>query len=350
MRPGSPLFEPQSSTTWGSPDDTLEMVSPVPVDGGTSFEPRPRPSVRTGRVLVGLALLATAVVNPSALAIVPFLFVLVVPFEKLFPRHRQRLRRSGLGTDLAYAVLSGPLKVIGTVVGIPLVVLSLIWIPALALRAPVAALPGPAQVVLGVLLFDVLGYWVHRWMHEIPLLWRFHAIHHSPRQLDWVSGVRSHPLDGIPFAPIYGVLLAAGFDGKLTGGLLLAQTVFTFYVHANVRWRLRPLQRLIITPEFHHWHHCADPRAMNSNYSALLPIWDILFGTWYMPADRRPGGYGMNEPIPEGLVQQLLYPLRGLGAPTWQVLRHPWQVGLPALWSLIKQIVAVTRIRATPLP
>ena len=94
------------------------------------------------------------------------------------------------------------------------------------------------------------------------------------------------------------------------------------FLHANVRWRLRPLHRFVITPEFHHWHHANEVDAHNSNYSVFLPLWDIVFGTYYMPRNKRPLVYGISEDMPDGLIPQLRQPLRGMGNPL-RVIRHP---------------------------
>jgi sterol desaturase/sphingolipid hydroxylase (fatty acid hydroxylase superfamily) len=285
---------------------------------------------------VVLAVVITAVVSPSALVVIPLLFVVVVPFEKLFPRHRQPIRRPGLGTDIAYAVLAGPLKIVQMVMWVPVAVVSLLWLPALALRPLVLAVPGPVRLVIGLVLFDFLAYWAHRFAHQIPMLWRFHAIHHTPRHMDWIAGLRAHPMDGVVFAPVFMILFVAGFDPEPTGALFLVTVFAQFFVHANVRWRLRPLQKIIVTPEFHHWHHCAEPRPQNSNHASLLPVWDLLFGTWYMPPDRRPADYGVREPIPDGFVHQMLHPMYGLGPRLRWALRHPWRAvrtGLSVVWQ-----------------
>jgi sterol desaturase/sphingolipid hydroxylase (fatty acid hydroxylase superfamily) len=321
-----------------APDcDAMTMTSP-PVPALLPRDPlsRMRPGPRTANALVALAVLITAIVTPSAMTVIALLFVVVVPFEKMFPRHRQPIRRPGLGTDIAYAVLTGPLKIVQTVIWVPVAVISMLWLPALALRPLVQATPANLRLVIGLILFDFLAYWAHRFAHQLPLLWRFHAIHHTPRHLDWIAGLRSHPLDGIVFAPVFTILLVAGFDPEPTGALVLVTILVQFFVHANVRWRLRPLHKIIVTPEFHHWHHCAEPQAQGSNHATLLPIWDLLFGTWYMPPGRRPGNYGVSEPIPDGLVHQMLHPLYGLGPRLRWALRHPWRAiraGLVALWQ-----------------
>ena len=222
--------------------------------------------------MAALVLIAVALaVDTSAPLIVGAVFILVVPFEKLFPRHRQRIRRPDLGTDIGYALAGGVLNIVGLIVAVPVAVLSLAWIPGWALRPLVSMVPPVMVPVIGLLLFDLAIYWTHRWYHEVPVLWRFHAIHHSTERLDWVSGFRTHPLDGTLIAPAVIFLLAAGFSPEVTGVLAVVQVVIGIFLHANVRWRLRPLHRLVITPEFHHWHHANEPEAINSNYSVFLP-------------------------------------------------------------------------------
>ena len=101
------------------------------------------------------------------------------------------------------------------------------------------------------------------------------------------------------------------------------------FLHANVRWRWRPLHRVVITPEFHHWHHANEVDAHNSNYSVFLPLWDIVFGTYYMPRNKRPLVYGISEDMPDGLIPQLREPLRGMGNPL-RIVRHPFAASVAA--------------------
>jgi len=259
----------------------------------------------------------------TGLAIIVLLFVLVVPFEKLFPRHRgQRVRRPGVGTDMAYALATPLLGAIGVAVAIVIGMASLAWLPGLALRPLVGAMPGWLTPLVGIALFDLAIYWVHRWSHEVGFLWRFHAIHHSTEKLDWISGLRNHPFDGAIVAPPFILLVAAGFSPEFSGALAVIQFATGLFAHANVRWRLRPLHRIVFTPEFHHWHHANEPESIHTNYSVFLPAWDQLFGTYRMPRDLRPSRYGVDEPIPAGIAAQLLHPLRGMGNPL-RVLRHP---------------------------
>ena len=317
--PPNPLPPPSGNQP---PPPPSPFQPPPPV-----VTPRSRGGRRWLTRLVALILIGVSLaIDAGAVAIVPLVFVLVVPFEKLFPRHRQPIRRPHLGTDVGYALAGSLLNVVSLIVAVPVAVLSLAWVPGLLLRPVVGMLPAAVMPFLAVALFDLAIYWTHRWYHEVPFLWRFHAIHHSTERLDWISGFRSHPLDGTLIGPAVVFRLAAGFNPELTGVLAVVQIVMGIFLHANVRWRLRPFHKLVITPEFHHWHHANEPGAINSNYSVFLPGWDLLFGTYFMPSDRRPRRYGVEEYIPQGIVSQLRHPLRDLPPIrrlVWAGLRHP---------------------------
>ena len=306
---------------------------------------------RIAALAAGTALVAGSLaISREPLFVLAFLFVIVVPFEKWMPRHpSQRVRRKALGTDIAHGLAAPVVAPVGLFFAAVIGIVSFGWLPGLAVRPLVAMLPGWAAMILGFLLFDLLIYWTHRFSHEVPFLWRFHAVHHSTETLDWVSGFRQHPFDGVILAPAFAFLLGAGFSGEYAGALTFVQIITGIFLHANVRWRLRPLHRVIITPEFHHWHHTNEPKAIHSNYSVFLPFWDVAFGTYFMPSNRRPETYGIDEYMPEGLVGQMLWPLRGMDNPlriVWRGLRHPIQSAkflLRWAWYLTGQMVRSAR-------
>lgn len=310
------------------------LAPPRPTADQAPAEPRdlhaPGSATRRSRVwLMRLAALAVAAgsvaYDLSILAIIPVLFVLIVPFEKLFPRHRgQKVRRPLALLDIRWALMTTVSGLASITVGLVVAVLSFTWLPGLALRPLVSQMPGWLAPIVGIALFDLAVYWGHRWSHEVPALWRFHSVHHSTEHLDWISGFRAHPFDGIIIAPVAVFLIAAGFDPTFTGALALVQFATGLFLHANVRWKLRPLQRVIITPEFHHWHHAYEPEAHNSNYSIFLPLWDIVFGTYYMPRNKRPVRYGVSLDVPPTMRGQLAFPFRGVRSPL-AMLRHPWR-------------------------
>lgn len=330
---------------------TSTPVWPAPA-GPVLQPPSPDPAPPTARrwlgwrsALAAAAVAAALVIDRSTIFVVALVFVVVVPFEKWFPRHRQQLRRPQVGTDIAFAVTSTIVSTAGLFVAVVVAALSLAWLPGLALRPVVGLLPGLVQMLLGVVLFDVVVYWAHRFAHEVPAGWRFHKVHHSTVHLDWVSGFRNHPFDGVLLAPAFVFLLAAGFSAELTGALVVIQIVTGLFLHANVRWRWKPLHKVLITPEFHHWHHSNERDAHCSNYSVLLPVWDIIFGTYFMPSDRRPQHYGIDDPVPDGMVAQLWKPVSDLPNPLW-VVRHPLRsVRRAARW--VRLVIRQMRHSAT---
>ncbi len=239
------------------------------------------------------------------------LFVLLVPLEKMFRRHQQPIRRPGLRTDLTYALAAPALNVVGVVMGIGVAVLALpVVLPALVIRPLVMAQPTWLLATEAAILTDVLIYWTHRLGHEISFFWRFHSIHHSSERMDWIAGIRQHPFDGLIIVVPAVFLIIAGLPTEVVGAVALVRTVIGLAAHANVRWRLRWLHPIVMTPEFHHWHHANYPESIYTNYSVGLPIWDIIWGTYRMPEDLRPEVYGCNDPIPPSVPGQMLYPFR----------------------------------------
>jgi sterol desaturase/sphingolipid hydroxylase (fatty acid hydroxylase superfamily) len=297
---------------------------------------------------VGLAVWGLYIGSLEPLFTIIILFVLVVPFERLFPRHEnQPVLREELSTDIGYAFASPLLNIVGLVIGILIGILSFAWIPGLLIRPLVALLPPFVKPLVAFFLFDMIVYWAHRWAHEVPFLWRFHAIHHSTEKLDWVSGFRAHPLDGAIIAPAVVFLIAAGFSTETAVVITVLQIIVGLFLHANVRWRLRPMHKIIITPEFHHWHHTNEPDAIWSNYSTFLPLWDLIFGTYYMPETKRPQVYGVDEHIPDGMYDQLVHPFRGFSNPFW-IVRHPIRAIRTGLRNIRRLIVQIWKSTSRP--
>jgi sterol desaturase/sphingolipid hydroxylase (fatty acid hydroxylase superfamily) len=242
------------------------------------------------------------------------LLAVFVPLERLFALRPQRLRRPGFATDLGYYFLS--FFSVAVLLSLPIaaiVAAARAVIPAGYYEA-VAALPVGLRLVLSLIVGEIGFYWGHRWSHEVPLLWRFHAVHHSAEQMDWLVNTRAHPVDMVfgrlcGLAPIYilglAVPLTAG-GGALSAFVLLAGTLWGFFIHANLRWRLGPIEWLVATPAFHHWHHTRR-EPLDRNYASLLPVMDRLFGTHYLPR-AWPDDYGTDWPVGDGIAAQLVEP------------------------------------------
>lgn len=245
------------------------------------------------------------------------LSVVFVPLERLFAARPQAVFRRQIGLDLGYFFLNGVLP--SLLLSTPLAVLGWaahVLLPA-GMTTAIAHWPVWLRVVAALVVGEIGFYWGHRWSHQIPLLWHFHAIHHSAEQIDWLVNTRAHPVDMIftrlcGLVPMYALGLAAPMAGS--GSLvpvivLLVGIVWGFFIHANLRWRFGPLEWLVATPGFHHWHHTNDgPDVVDKNYAATLPWMDWLFGTLYLPRNRLPGRYGTDHPMPAGMADQLMMP------------------------------------------
>ena len=231
----------------------------------------------------------------------------LVPLERLMPRHAQRILRRGLHVDLLHAVLTGLLAFLPVMFVFPF----LESIRSQSLAASIAELPLISQIALVFLAQEFLIYWGHRFSHEIPILWRFHSVHHSSEKLDWLAGERRHPIDGAIMAFFVGVpLLFLGFDLIDLLWLGVFNSLWDMTIHANLRWRLHFMHGLWVTTEYHHWHHVADQEIRNRNYAGALPVFDWLFGTYYLPKDKLPNGYGIDTPMPNSYLGQLTQPFR----------------------------------------
>jgi sterol desaturase/sphingolipid hydroxylase (fatty acid hydroxylase superfamily) len=259
----------------------------------------------------------------EALIAIPVSFMVLLVVFRLLELTRPRdkrlpVLRAGFWTDAAYWVFTAlATRHITRIV----VILSLVPL-ALAIYGrvdggliqngygPLSRLPLWLQAVLILVIGDFIGYWMHRLFHT-GRLWRFHAVHHSSTALDWLASVRVHPLNDA-IMRVAGVLplVALGFAPIAVAGIVPLLTVFAILLHANVDWDWGPLRAVIASPRFHRWHHTSEAEGRDKNFSGLLPLWDILFGTYYMPRDRAPAVFGTDTPVPTGLWRQLAFPFR----------------------------------------
>jgi sterol desaturase/sphingolipid hydroxylase (fatty acid hydroxylase superfamily) len=160
-------------------------------------------------------------------------------------------------------------------------------------RAGFGVQPFALQLVEMFLLSEVSGYWLHRWSHERPWLWRFHAVHHSNVELDWLAATRQHPLEALWLLCAANVpVVLLGFSVEPLLAFVLAQRLYTAFLHANVRIGYGRFTLLLASPQFHHWHHDGASRPAR-NFASTLPWLDWLWGTYELPA-RFPARYGIS--------------------------------------------------------
>jgi lathosterol oxidase len=298
------------------------------VAGGLSLRRRRRKvlGITGGLLCVLAALLGGGAVDlPERLAARPalgldwfllnlfLLALLFVPLERLLPRWpEQSVFRLGWSTDGLHFFTSHVLvQALSLLMLLPAVTLARVLDPH-GPAALIRGLPLALQFLLAIVIADLAQYAVHRTFHQVPLLFRFHAIHHSSRALDWLAGSRLHLLDAVVTRALVLVPLhLAGLAEPALYAYLVFVSFHAVFIHANIGVSFGVLERLLVTPRFHHWHHASAAQARNRNFAVHLPWLDRLFGSAYLPGDAWPQQYGLaGDPVPEHYLGQLVYPFR----------------------------------------
>ncbi len=238
--------------------------------------------------------------------------LIFVPVERLFAlRREQRIFRSLWCLDLIHVFVTGFLYRLGAVLLAILVGMRLREIMPPEVHEAVAAQPLWLAVVEIIVIADLGFYFVHRAFHEIPWLWRFHAVHHSIEELDFLAAHRVHPFDQIlTRAMTLLPVTALGFSSEALVVFAVLYHWHSLLLHANVRISFGPLRWLIASPRFHHWHHADDRLARDRNFAGQLAILDLLLGTIHLPAGASPHRYGTETPVPRSYFGQLVFPFR----------------------------------------
>jgi sterol desaturase/sphingolipid hydroxylase (fatty acid hydroxylase superfamily) len=243
-----------------------------------------------------------------------FTGVAFVFLEWVFPKVRpeQPPLRTGWKLDLGYFGVNH------LAIGVFLVVSThfahdyFAWAVNPWLQAHVVAMPALLRFALIILAADAVEYASHRAYHEVPALWRIHAIHHSPEAMDWLSGSRLHFIEPLVTRSIILVpIFLLGFPQDTIFAYLIFISVQSVLIHSNIKINAGWLRYVIVTTQFHHWHHASDAEAIDKNYTAHTPLFDFIFGTWYMPEGRWPVKYGTVKPVPGGMLGQFMHPVTG---------------------------------------
>jgi sterol desaturase/sphingolipid hydroxylase (fatty acid hydroxylase superfamily) len=178
-------------------------------------------------------------------------------------------------------------------------------------HGPLADLPLWLQAAIFLVGSDVIMYWSHRIFHG-PTMWKYHAVHHSSTDLDWISAARFHPVNialGSVAADV--ILLLAGISPNalvILGPFTIAHSAF---VHANLNWTLGPLRYVIAGPVFHRWHHTSVDQGGEKNFAPTFPVLDLVFGTFYLPKQTLPASYGVaDQAYPSDFGAQMVHPFK----------------------------------------
>jgi sterol desaturase/sphingolipid hydroxylase (fatty acid hydroxylase superfamily) len=247
----------------------------------------------------------------------------IVAAERLLPYRPAWNRSHGdFATDAIHALVSG--------IGTTQIARPLVQLGGAALAAALserlgsslwpAGWPALVQLALALVVAELPQYWLHRWQHEHDALWRFHAVHHSAPRLYWLNAARFHPLDlGLLYVVGYVPLVVLGCPAEIVLLFGLFDAVFGMLQHSNVDVRLGRLNRIFSMAEPHRWHHSRSLSEANTNYGSNLIIWDLVFGTFYLPRDREP-------PVAIGIADLPDFPTRYLA-----------QIVAPFRWRRIRE-------------
>lgn len=220
-------------------------------------------------------------------------FVALAAWEVMRPRRPSTIPRAQRWTGNLLLAFLGALAV-------------RIFFPAAAVGIAIAAEAGSlgfmrhiplgpvAAVVLGVVLLDLAIYLQHVLFHAIPLLWRFHRVHHADPDFDVSTAMRFHPVELLVSMGIKGlVILALGPPAVAVMIFEVLLNVGALFTHANIRLPGhldRLLRWVVVTPDMHRIHHSVERRETNSNFGFNLTVWDRVFGSYRRTA-RLPAGH-----------------------------------------------------------
>ena len=237
--------------------------------------------------------------------------LIFVPLELIFPlRAEQKLLRRHWQNDLINLLCNGVIIQLGLFAAVG----AMLWAIGLAIPhgvgEAVRAQPLWLQAAEAILIADIGFYLAHRAFHAVPFLWKFHALHHSIEEMDWLAAYRVHPIDQVLTKSLsYLPMFALGFSDAAIAIFVVTFKWQSIAIHSNNRIGLGPLKWIFATPQFHHWHHANEPEALDKNFAGQLVFLDWIGGTLHLP-QVKPARYGTDEPVPKRYDGQLLYPFR----------------------------------------
>ncbi|MES2668960.1 MAG: sterol desaturase family protein [Pseudomonadota bacterium] len=243
-----------------------------------------------------------------------FSTIVFVPIERMLHVRNQSPLRPEWRTDLAYYFVGHILVQFILIAVTASTTMMDTLIASDTVKAAIQSWPIWLQFILAVFVADLFQAGLHRIYHNVPFLWRFHAVHHSSRHMDWLAGSRIHLIEILlTRTAVLTPLVVLGFSAPAINGYVILVGVQAVLAHANLRINFGWLEYVLVTPRYHHWHHARHADYMDVNYAIHLPLVDMLMGTFKRPpANTWPDEYGVMklETVPTGIVAQTLMPLR----------------------------------------
>ena len=242
-----------------------------------------------------------------------FSTIVFVPIERMLHVRNQSPLRPEWRTDLAYYFISHLLVQFILIAVTASTTTMDVLIASQSLKAAIQSLPIWLQFILAVFFADLFQAGLHRIYHNVPFLWRFHAVHHSSRHMDWLAGSRVHLIEIVlTRSAVLMPLVVLGFSAPAINAYVILVGIQAVLAHANLRINFGWLEYVLVTPRYHHWHHARHIDYIDVIYAIHLPVIDMLMGTFKRPPTNVwPDEYGVMklETVPTGIVAQTLMPL-----------------------------------------
>jgi sterol desaturase/sphingolipid hydroxylase (fatty acid hydroxylase superfamily) len=250
-----------------------------------------------------------------ALMMIAAMFIPIWYLERRRGSDTSRYRRRHFAHDFAYVLFydSGAFRILGAALVYGLLQNQLGFMElGLAEGLPIVVV-----AVLYLVLNDFISYWLHRAEHTFPLLWQFHAVHHAPEEINFLTANRVHPFEKLMWGvPEIVLLILLGVPFTMWLPFTLIRAFLAAVQHADLDWTYGPLYPVVVSPVFHRLHHSRDRRDFDSNYSQLFCFWDYVFGT-ANPSRTPPVAVGVEGlPSEPTLMGQFLGPFRRLARGT----------------------------------
>ncbi len=233
--------------------------------------------------------------------------------EKVFPKYKnQVILRDEWSLDLFYFCFNH-LAISAILIYANYQVSHFDWAVNPSMQAFIQSMPTLLQLGLIIVAADFVLYWEHRLYHEVKLLWPVHAVHHSVENMDWLAGSRGHFIQvfserALVMIPLY----LFGFGEVALNFYVTIAALQAVLIHCNTNLSFGFLRYIIVTPQFHHWHHSSEKPAIDTNYSAHTVLFDWLFNTMHLPGKHWPADYGTTKRLPRSYLGQMLYPVTSL--------------------------------------
>ncbi|HMD53577.1 MAG TPA: sterol desaturase family protein, partial [Phycisphaerae bacterium] len=238
--------------------------------------------------------------------------LIYVPLERVWPQYpKQGTFRKEWVLDVVYFMSTHlPIQILSFLVLLPAIqATKYLGVPVL--QEFIARMPWLLQFFAAVVVADLAEYFIHLALHKVPFLWRFHAVHHSSKALDWIAGSRSHFVDDTLVRGFILVPLMLGFSQSIILAYLIFVTLHATWTHCNFGPSAKWLEKFLVMPRYHHWHHTSQKEGIDKNFAIHFPWIDKIFGTYYYP-DEWPERYGLDgEEISPGFLGQTIEPFMG---------------------------------------